>query len=409
MLVGRPWQPWGSDGVASFSTKVGIAGDWTGAPPLWSYSSLRAAEQCPRRLGLQRAEYPEVWDRHGYPDRTTEHSLVGTAIHEGVEVVIRALQRAGCASVADERAIHALRDLGGFSNIAASATERALAGLEGNPRSVLHKERLEIRLARRLPEMRSTVQALASRVSLLPPQGGQPARSEADKHVGERRAIGPGTHPEAVLTVETERLTGRVDLLSVGPDSVGICDFKSGKRDDHHADQLLMYGLMWMEDTEANPSGLPVRSLTVSYRDQDEQIPVPPDWDGVLQAVRDRVAAAGALISKSPPPARPSEDCWRCSVRHLCDEYWTSEWSRDSRRGPYVDLEVQVVERNGSASWNGMLLDDDSEVLLRTTQSSPDLEIDSSVRILDAMVSEAEDTEYPIATLGPSSEVYELV
>ena len=37
------------------------------APAMWSYSSLKDVEGCPRRYALSRADYPDLWDQHGYP------------------------------------------------------------------------------------------------------------------------------------------------------------------------------------------------------------------------------------------------------------------------------------------------------------------------------------------------------
>ena len=68
--------------TATFTTATGLTGTWSEMPAQWSFSSLTTAGRCPRQYALQRATFPEVWDRAGYPDRVNEASIVGTAVHE---------------------------------------------------------------------------------------------------------------------------------------------------------------------------------------------------------------------------------------------------------------------------------------------------------------------------------------
>ncbi len=48
------------------------SGRWPDLPRAWSYSSLKEAEECPRRWMLRRASYPQIWARQGYPPRPIE-------------------------------------------------------------------------------------------------------------------------------------------------------------------------------------------------------------------------------------------------------------------------------------------------------------------------------------------------
>ena len=75
-----------------FKTHVrGVEGTWPGRPEFWSYSSLREAEECPRRWALTRATYRAVWDRPGYPPRPIMPAMVGDTVHRALDVILRTL------------------------------------------------------------------------------------------------------------------------------------------------------------------------------------------------------------------------------------------------------------------------------------------------------------------------------
>jgi PD-(D/E)XK nuclease superfamily len=195
----------------TFETAVGISGIWPETPARWSFSALEEVARCPRRYALRRASYPEVWGQPGYPDRAGEAALIGTAIHEGVELVLRELGRAGCTSLAEKRAVEVIRGLGGYSEIAARCLEENLERLALNPRMSQRLSGLRVRLDRRTAEMRRAVQALVSQ-SPVAPRRLEPSRAQVgDRAVGGR--LREGGHPEASLVAEEERFAGRIDLL----------------------------------------------------------------------------------------------------------------------------------------------------------------------------------------------------
>ena len=113
----------------SFETAINVSGSWPTPPTLWSFSALEEVALCPRRYALKRASYPDLWDRPGYPERVREASLVGVVVHEGVQIVLLALSRAGCASLAEEKAVEVVRRLGGYSEIATRALDAHLEKL----------------------------------------------------------------------------------------------------------------------------------------------------------------------------------------------------------------------------------------------------------------------------------------
>lgn len=99
---------------------------WPAAPKWMSFSTLLELEACPRRWALSTADYPEVWKHRGYPRQPHPAALEGTVVHLSLRRIISALVVRGCPSLADEGAISAMRDLGGFTAVICDSLEGAL-------------------------------------------------------------------------------------------------------------------------------------------------------------------------------------------------------------------------------------------------------------------------------------------
>lgn len=391
----------------SFETAVGISGIWPEPPTLWSFSSLEEAALCPRRYALRRASYPDLWDRPGYPERVSEAALVGAAVHEGVEAVLRALSQAGCTSLAEAKAVEVIRHLGGYSEIATHALNGQMGKLESNPRMQPRVDRLRQRTGSRLTEIRQAIQTLVSRSPL------SPHRPEADTvRPAAHRLDGrltAGTHPEATLSAREDRFTGRIDLVAVYPEHTDIVDFKTGDHSERHERQVQLYGLLWLLDDVANPDRRPIRSLTLGYVDGVRAVAPPDDWDALRSGLREEILAADDAVRKRWPPASPAAHCWHCPVRQLCDEYWESTFVNRDPEAILTDAAVKVLSRHGPSSWHGTLVPDGTTVLLRSSTEDAVFELEREVRILDLVVAKAEDFEGQVLTLTHSSEVFGLV
>jgi len=391
-------------GARSFETADGMSGIWPGAPDRWSYSTLSEVRACPRRYALRRASYPDVWDRPGYPDRLTEAAIVGTAVHEGVELVLRELSEAGCASLADEQAVAVVRRLGGYGKIAARCVDQQLVRLALNPRMAPGLDGLRARLERRTPEMRRGIQRLVSQSPVTP--SGRKRSSDQRTDSAVRVSLSEGGHPEAALLAESVRFGGRVDLLIVHSDRADIVDFKTGQASESHKLQLQLYGLLWQLDEAANPRRLPVGSLVLGYVAGAQQVEPPSDWEGLSEWLQDEIDKADSLVVAPSPAATPSVDCWHCPVRQLCDEYWLSPFTTRDPESTFADAEVSVVGQNGPTSWLGRLTSDRTEVLLRGRTDEQIPPPGSDLRILDAVVGSAEDFDGLILTMTHNSEVF---
>jgi CRISPR/Cas system-associated exonuclease Cas4 (RecB family) len=398
-------------GIDQFVTTVqGIDGVWPNLPSAWSYTSLRDAEECPRRWGLSRANYPSLWAQHGYPPRPILPALVGDVMHRVLELILRGLHDQGCESLADPCAVETLKKLGGYSDLTTRVIDEHLVPLEANPRIAGRIAGIRTALLARVPDIRQRVQTVIARTELRP--AALVEREAQDAHV--RGPLVDGSHPEVELRAPDLRFVGRADLVTIDQGSCSITDYKTGARHQHHPDQVKTYALLWHRDTELNPTNIPVKHLVLSYATHDEQVdpPTEPELDALARELSSRITNAETELQIRPPPARPAMSmCRLCSVRHLCEDYWSgpaaSALSGLQTHGiDFVDCEAIVISQNGPRSWIVELDSTGASALLRSPTETPGFSVGDRVRLLDLAHAQDDDTSRLSLTMTQASEVY---
>lgn len=382
---------------------------------MWSYSSLREVEGCPRRYALSRADYPDLWDKHGYPRLPMPAAIKGDVVHGSLEIIVKALVKAGCLSTKSADAVSVLRGLGGYTAVAQGVLDEQLARLDGNPRiSQGRREQVNRSLGDWVPEARELIQTYLNRMEIRPrgggaKTGGSVSPSQPDKRYPARE----GDHPERELIAEDLRLKGRVDLVSVDGEGAAITDFKTGAEDPSHHDQLRLYALLWKEDDAVNPDDLAVTALVAAYPSHDVEVVVPSATE--LAELRGEVVAridhADAAVLEPLPLAVVGEHCALCNVRGLCDAYWTdvAPNTSDVADGGWYDLHGTVVREHGVKSWVLRETGSGRELLLRTPNSSFMLTADEDVRILGVKRTiDPDEEETLIASVTTVSEVLQV-
>lgn len=386
-------------------------------PTHWSYSGLKDVGTCPRRFVLEHASYPDLWNGVGYPQMPHLAALFGDVVHDSLERIVKALVKARCDSSNSVEAVAVVRELGGYSAVTSGVLEARLATLEGNPRvDADRKARLLQQLEDQIPEARTQIQSYLQRMSLLPNQGeasdsaSQPASgSSTPTH----RPLGIGSHPEASLHVDSLRVKGRVDLLTVSSDRVDIVDYKTGAEDPSHLDQLRFYAMLWDQDDVANSARTSLGALTASYPANDLTIPAPNESElqALVASTSARVAEADNQVEAKVPVAVTGEHCRVCSVRSLCAKYW-QEMTPDPSwlpGGTWFDYEGIVGQQNGIKSWWMLHRDSgNAELLLRTISVGRPLEPGQRLRLLQLRRDDDPDVEATVATLGANGEVFLL-
>lgn len=397
-----------------FATTVrDVDGVWPEAPQAWSYTSLRDAEECPRRWSLARANYPAVWSHGGYPPRPSLPSLIGDVMHRMLELILRGLYDHSCESLADPCAVAVLRDLGGYTALATRVIHERLAPFEHNPRIGPRLAALRSAMLAHVPDIRQRVQSVVARTHLKAPV----RKGLAEDRSRQARGLAEGSHPEVELRVPNLRFVGRADLITIEAGSCSITDYKTGAPDSHHIDQVRTYALLWMSDAAVNPDGIPVKQLVLSYPSSAESVDPPSESDlaALAQQLSSRVSHVENELQVKPPPAHPAPAiCRFCAVRHLCDEYWSGPVARTpfvsdiAPDSDFVDCEAVVVGQNGPRSWVVKVPWNETLTLLRTPTESPGFSQGDAIRLLDVARTADDDTGRLILTMTATSEVYRL-
>jgi hypothetical protein len=392
-----------------------------GPPPLWSFSSLRDAGACPRRYALAHANYPDLWDRRGYPRIPALAALFGDVVHSALDTIVKALVTAGCESAQSPEAVTVLRQLGGYTAVIERAAEARLASLPGNPRlSDYLRQRIQRGLRDRVADARVQVQAFISNAVIAPGGKAQEAVTPATGRAPgatvsrEHAPLSLGSHAEVTLTVPQLRVTGRLDLLRLTQTGAHITDYKTAAESPSHTEQLRLYALLWNLDYDANPDRRPVASLTAAYPGHDAAIPVPrePELRDIEKQIAVSVGEADAELAAAVPRAVPSaENCVNCEVRHLCDAYWStvtpdpSDLPDEAR----FDCQGMVGTANGPRSW-WLHIDGpaQSKLLVQAPESGPELRPGHHVRILGLRIDADPDSTVTVASMNALTEVFRL-
>ena len=333
--------------------------------PAWmSVSTLLNIEACPRRWSLSLSEYPDIWERIGYPPKPYLATLAGQVIHSALELITKSLDQAGCSSTHDPLFVTVLRNLGGFTRIVETKIEQLTSSLSVNPRAQYTLGQVAGRLRAKVPELRTRLQMLIGKLQI---QSGERIIQKSKIGLASRTPLSAGMHAEVELRAGTLRWHGYVDLINLSDKACEIIDFKTGEANEDHEFQAHVYNLLWSRDTYLNPTGRPVDRLLLSYFDSEVEITALDE-----SALRDleydlanRTEEALNLIREEPPLARPSlQNCRFCPVRQICDDYWIAvtqrkitaerlEQSSSNQQMTFGDFEVTLRERQSLTLWFG--------------------------------------------------------
>ena len=182
---------------------------WPDAPADMTVTTLREIESCTRRWALSAGQYPDLWNGRGYPPRVHLSALSGTVVHHALEVITRALVRAGCSSLHDPTALQVLRGLGGYTKVVNDCIDRTLSRLASNPRAQRVLEFAARTLRAQVPELRTRAQTMLSRVRL----SRDPARHAEGSTPRARGPLTVARFPR--LNFELQRSAGRARRTSL--------------------------------------------------------------------------------------------------------------------------------------------------------------------------------------------------
>lgn len=334
---------------------------WPPPPELLSYTSAKQITICPRQWALRHAFYPGLWEEDGYPPAIYMAAVEGSIVHRTLERILGALSGQGCSSVRDPAAIAVLKDLGGFTHVVQVYTEEVLSSYKGNPRVQHAFSAFSRHIHSRQAALRERVQLMLSQVQLVEQQDSSHSYKIPEATFSPSPGPLPlGTRSEVRLVASQIGWKGYADLINLTEETCEIIDFKTGAPRDEHAEQLCLYSVLWLHDTQRNPKGRPATKLTLCYqgRTQDVPVPSPEESASLASALKTQVQTVQELVSQDPPEARPSpEVCPHCDVRHLCPRYWTTTVQErilqaETNLSNFIDVELRITKKQSPTCYS---------------------------------------------------------
>ena len=353
------------------------------APEWMSFHFLTEAEQCPRSTALRHGNYPDLWNKNGYPRKPHLAALSGQIVHIVVRRIALELARGGCTSLQEAKAVQILKDLGGYTKLIVQSTDTVLNSLVGNPRVEFVRKHITTRVRAHVAEIREQVQVLVARLrwqedNIPPSLLDTPVMAPGNVPGLTRKPLGFGTYFEVELRDEQLGWKGVADLLSISEDDCAITDFKTGERSERHELQVRIYALLWARDNELNPSGRRATRLVLSYSHGEHDVTRLSDVqeeNTLADELRARTVAVREALRSPEPKANVSEEnCRTCEVRHLCNEYWSAIRPKgvDSPKGAtfraaqlFSERRDQWLAKANSKTASKQALFDDIEVILQ--------------------------------------------
>jgi hypothetical protein len=232
-----------------------------------------------------------------------------------------------------------------------------------------------------------------------------------------------GPHFEVHLKSTALHWKGIADLIELAHNKILIVDLKTGEPSPSHADQVLIYALLWARDKDVNPRGALATELTLSYPQGSVPVPAPDEeqLQGIQSGVLKRTELARAALQAPTPEAHVgTENCFHCDVRHLCADYWTIAGRTTlapAYNGDFDDIQLRVQERMGEYTWAcrcyiATHVPIGSAILLRAESEASTLvdvlEVGATLRVVGALTSRNEEEATTIASLVGSSEIFRV-
>lgn len=284
---------------------------WADPPSAWSSTSLDEVDGCPRRWQLMRSRWG---DFEHFPVRPHPVAIEGQIVHEALDRLTRACGQRGNPAFGTAEFSAALNDADFFPGFARAITEwqeRLMAHPRPGPAFRLRAtgEELANRAVRMFREQYKPCGEVASQT--VDRATDTPADVKA--LLKQKRALS-----EVKLTHPKLPFLGILDRVQYRGEGVEVVDFKTGKPNDKHRNQLLRYALLWWRETGDTPV-----SVSAQYLDGVESWPV---TQGVLEDIEAGLMKKLQLLTETlgahPTAAKPGAGCHTCAVRARCAAGW---------------------------------------------------------------------------------------
>jgi hypothetical protein len=330
---------------------------WADPPAIYSFSSLSEIERCPLQWQLRHSIYGPL-DR--YPQKPNSSAVEGEIVHKVLEQLIQRLALVGFPALGTSEFADCL---GAFS------LRSVVAGHINDYQKIIekHPRRHLVVLKRSIQELSNQVVRLlrAAYVEIA-------ARSEdfckLSQNYPRRSGDGEdsvpalqswGVYTEIRLTHPNLPFAGVLDLVLNDDCGPVIVDYKTGKPQPSHKEQLLYYALLWWRCSQR----LPIR-LEVRYRDHTDPSTVSEDCLETLEnQLAGKLEQARLNLLAHPSSANLGEHCRYCDARAFCNSYWNSDLatqvSENCSRADsgFIDIQMEVTAEPSEYGLTGRLMD----------------------------------------------------
>jgi RecB family exonuclease len=394
--------------------------DQARAPGWMSFHVYRDAQRCPLSVALQRSSYRQLWDGSGYPTRPNAAAVSGLVVHEAAEAVMKEFAQAGVTSLMQPAAMKVLKELGGFTKVLDNLLVEFFTNQSNNPRFEQFREDLFRSLRVKLPQMRATLQALLVSHVWPPSRSSFESPRMMNSNLGrvkstQRSSLWDGTFIEVDLQDPVAKWRGRIDIIDVDEHGCAITDLKSGSAIDDHQEQLIVYAMLWSEDSDRNPSRLPVQKLQIIYASGAVAVAIPSDarMQSFRRGLMDSSESVRSALNAAVVPANPSrENCRHCPVKLICQPYWKSP-PRNASDEHLSNNQVSLIEARGDRAWLAKVdassaLEANQKVVVRNYDGGKafweEMKPGLSVRLTDGVLSSFDESDTPVINLSMMSE-----
>ena len=298
------------------------------SPRHLSFSALHDIEACPAKWAML---HGAVFEGIGgnYPSRPHGSALRGQVVHYVLEQFGNALEAAGNPPPGTDE-YRAIRDRINIRQLIQKKRMQLRESCAKNPRAMLSLVDKEIQVDSCI----NTVKQLIATCTFCTTGGtGAPypaAAPSSSRTAGMKTGAAlPPLLLEHWVQVEEPPLCGRIDFVSTHSHGDTITDFKTGKQQPEHADQLDFYSLLWAKHTHRR---IIERSVVYSTGDRNDFGELSTEQvDRLESQFKQRVCSALQAISDTAKAKPGVENCGRCEVRQLCDPYWQSSQTTQLR------------------------------------------------------------------------------
>jgi CRISPR/Cas system-associated exonuclease Cas4 (RecB family) len=335
-----------------------------GPPAYYSHTGLTQIENCPRRWWLLHAKYDTL--AGPYPEPVSSGAMRGSIVHAALERFSVEWSRSGMTK--EPGGIKAFRRQFPIREIVRDTRRRLLENARANPRAQMVMLEANVSVDSCISLFKDLVRLGYGQPALESGVAAQRSEDRSEERlvgaptelIGERagKAVScPAVLPEVTLKVENPRVHGKIDLVVTAEEGDSLVEYKTGEPRREHEEQSRLYAFLWWAVT-----GRVVRERQLLYPNQN-----PVKLGAMTQAeleeegrqLRARIVWANGEVESALPSAHLDADrCRSCTVRQLCEEYWTaretagSRWTRDDAGRPrpssgnpeWRDLEIEMLQ-----------------------------------------------------------------